>query len=229
MKESDRPEVFELAEPLEFPNAVDAYPPRPDSNGKFRLSELLLWFDFMDDVLRNFTLICTFFRSQLASMPKDAERARRIIAEIEARLPVFTRRDPSYIPVQQRCKDCCVMLVADLLICTGDVDCIQILSRYIAGSAEKWLSFSTAIVENHLSGQKDWREANSPAKWLKRQPTIWHSRNTGFRNMPSTPQKTWISYLLRRLLYCRSRQHSNRNTRNARLLNWKPPRVRTRM
>jgi hypothetical protein len=167
MKESDYPEVFELAEPLEFPNAVDVYPPRPDSNGKFLISELLHWFDLMDDVLRTFKLICTFFRLQLASMGQDAERAKRLIAEIDAQLPLFTRRNPIYIPTQQRCKDRCVMVVADLLICTGDVECIQILSRYIAGSAGKWPLFSRAVVENHLSGKKDWREANSPAKWVK--------------------------------------------------------------
>jgi hypothetical protein len=167
MNESDDLEVFELAEPLEFPNAVSAYPPQPDSNGEFWVTELMVWFAFMDDVHRSFTLFCTSFRSQLVSMGQDANRARRLIAEIEAMMPVFTRRNPVLVPVQQRCKDCCVMLAVDLLICTGDVQCIQLLSHYIAGSTEKWQCFSSAIVENHLSGQKDWRQAKSPAKWVK--------------------------------------------------------------
>jgi hypothetical protein len=45
--------------------------------------------------------------------------------------------------------------------------CLQILSHYVAGSAAKWEYLCRAIVENSLAGRRDWREATSPAKWVK--------------------------------------------------------------
>ena len=82
-------------------------------------------------------------------------------------MPVFTRRDPGFIPEQQRSKDRCVVVVMELMICSGDVGCIQTFSRFVVGSAAKYEYFSRVIVENGLSGQRDWREASSPAKWVK--------------------------------------------------------------
>lgn len=163
-----RPEVFIPAAPLAFKNTRTVYPPIPDADGRFWLSEIMDWFDLMDDVHGVFGRICEFFRRELKSMtPQDQQRAKARLSEIESILSIFTCRHPSLIPVQQRCKDLCAMISAELMVCTGDVDCIQTLSRYIAGSAEKWVAFSRALVENQLVGHQDWRQAKSPAIWVK--------------------------------------------------------------
>jgi hypothetical protein len=46
-------------------------------------------------------------------------------------------------------------------------DTLRTLTLFIAGGEEKWPAFLQALIENNLKGQKDWRQANSPALWVR--------------------------------------------------------------
>jgi len=145
------------------------YPPQPDADGKFLLSELIDWFDFMDWAYLVNSRVCVVFGAALKSMSvQDALRANGCLNELEDLMSILAVRHPGLIPVQQRCKDLCAMLLGELLVCCGDVDCLRIFSKHVAGSADRWQSLSRALTENRLFGQKDWRQASSPAKWVSR-------------------------------------------------------------
>jgi len=165
----NHPEVFVSSVQSPFKEGYrTVLPPLPNLDGRFLVSDLMVWFDFMEQVHWHNLIVCHFFRSQLSSMPvQDAQRAEACIREIEGMMPIFTRMHLSLFATQQRCKDLCVMLCGELMVCGGFVDCIREFSLHIAGSAEHWPQFSQALVENNLSGQKDWRQANSPANWVK--------------------------------------------------------------
>src|SRR6516165_5863504 len=78
-------------------------PPLADLDGRFRISDLMDWFDFMAQVYRHNSIVCAFFRGELPSMSRPhAQRAEACIREIEGMMPVFTRRHPSLFPLQQR-------------------------------------------------------------------------------------------------------------------------------
>jgi hypothetical protein len=59
------------------------------------------------------------------------------------------------------------MLSSEAAVWAGEEDCLKSFARFIAGSPDKWLPLSSALVENRLRGQKDWRQSLSPAKWLR--------------------------------------------------------------
>jgi hypothetical protein len=164
----EHPEVFTSSEPIVFQNTRKVYPPRADTDGRFKISDLMDWNDFMDDVYQVNSRVCDFFHLELVAMSiHDAQRARGGIRHIQAIMPIFKRRHPGLIGEQQRYKDLCAVLCSELMVCAGHVDCIQTLSRHIAGSADKWQYFSRVLVQNNLSRQKDWRQAKSPAVWVK--------------------------------------------------------------
>jgi hypothetical protein len=159
-------QVFES--PVPFADGRTVYPPEPDSDGHYLMSELMDWFDFMDWAYDANRRVCLIFGSNLGSMSAhDASRAAACIGELELLMRVLTSRHPKMIPTQQFCKDLCAMLLGQLLVYRGDVPCLQIFSRHIVGSPDKWEALSLALVENELSGHKDWRHATSPAKWVK--------------------------------------------------------------
>jgi hypothetical protein len=167
--QSDKhPEVFTLSEPINFGNTRKVYPPRADARGRFRVSELMLWFIFMNEVLAFVSRVCCFFKAEIASISSENQpSAQNCIREMEGLMPIFRRRDPELIADQQRSKDLCVVLCTELMVWAGHQDCIQTFSKYIAGSDEDWQFFSRAVMENGLLGQRDWRHATSPAKWVK--------------------------------------------------------------
>lgn len=165
----NHPEVFVSTEqsPLEK-GCRTVLPPLPHADGMFRISEVMDWLDFMAQVYCHNSIVCEFFRAELPSMSfQHAKRAEACIREIEEMMPVFTRRHPSLFPLQQRCKDLCVILCGELMIWAGHTACIGTFSKHIAGSADKWPYFSRVLVENNLLGQRDWRQASSPANWVK--------------------------------------------------------------
>jgi hypothetical protein len=166
--DSDRPEIFVLSDPPDFPNTRTVHPPRPDASGRFLVSEVMDWFDLMNQVQYHCWLGRRFFRAHMASMaPQDAVQAMECLHQLERIMPIFNRRHLGLIPEQQRLKDVCICLLSELILCTCDAEAVQLLSHHIAGSAGKWEFFGRALVENRLFSQKDWRQAKSPAKWLK--------------------------------------------------------------
>ena len=163
------PEVFASPEAIPDPAGRTVYPPRPDADGKYALSEVLDWDAFMSQVHTHLGRTCTFVRSTLNSMPQEsAERARALVWQIEFIRPLFLRRQLHLIPEQQRMKDTCGMLFSEIMVWAGQTDCLKTFAGFIAGSREKWLPFSQALVENNLQGQKDWRQAKTPVHWVKR-------------------------------------------------------------
>src|SRR5689334_5406221 len=102
-----RPEMFRLARPLPQPEGRrEICPPLPDSDGRFFMSEVMDWFDFMDRAQRLNSAVGDFFRDRLTSMsPQDAQRAQACIREITDLVGILRIRNPYLVPVQQRCKD----------------------------------------------------------------------------------------------------------------------------
>ena len=166
---SHYPEPFDLHDPPSFEGTRTVLPPRADRDGKFLVSELFDWYDFMSQVFYHNSLACHFFKHHLPAMaPQDAQRAAECIRQIESIKPIFTKLDLALIPQQQRLKDVTLVLEMELIVCVGCVEGIELLSHHIVGSAEQWPSFAQALVGNSLHRQRDWRHAKSPAKWVKK-------------------------------------------------------------
>ena len=162
-------DVFTPAVPTDSKGTRTVYPPRPDANGKFALSEVLHWDVFMVDVYRVMGDVCALLRAEIPSMRGDsANRVRGCLNDIEWMRLLFLRRELDLIPLQQRCKDVCAMLYSEAAVWAGQENCLKSFARFIAGSGDKWQPLASALVENRLRGQKDWRHASSPAKWVKR-------------------------------------------------------------
>ncbi len=173
MTDADRshPEVFTAAVPVPDNDGRTVYPPRPDADGLYALSEVLDWDTFMNQTYVQLRRGCSFARSALSSLTLSVEsagKAQDCVRQIESILPWFLRRELFLIPEQQRLKDVCGMLFSEIMVWAGLTDCLQMYARFIAGSADKWLSLSQALVENHLEKQKDWRHARAPVHWVKR-------------------------------------------------------------
>ncbi len=97
----------------------------------------------------------------------SASRVRDCLKQIESMRPLFLCRKLDLIPEQQRCKDLCGMLYSEAAVWAGQENCLRSFARFIVGSADRWQPLSSALVENRLSGQKDWRQAFSPVKWVR--------------------------------------------------------------
>jgi hypothetical protein len=94
-------EVFMMHDPPEFSGTRTVLPPLADAEGTFWISELMDWFDLMDQVYSHNSSACWFFESQLAAMKQqDADRAKGCIQQITRILPTFKRRDPDLIHEQ---------------------------------------------------------------------------------------------------------------------------------
>lgn len=162
------PEVFAPAVPIPDSVGRTVYPPRPDADGKFAVSEVLDWDAFMRQVYVQTGRTCAFVRGELSSMSNEgASRAQEYVRQIELRRPLFLRRELFLIPLQQRSKDICGMLFSEIMVWAGQTDCLRMFAKFIAGSPDKWQPLSQALVENHLEGQKDWRHARAPVHWVK--------------------------------------------------------------
>jgi hypothetical protein len=162
------PEVFKPATPVNFEGTRTVYPPCPDIDGLYALSEVLDWAALMNDVHKVMRRTCALLRHEIAAMPTEsAARVQECLHQIERMMPLFLRRDLALIPEQQRCKDIFGMFYSAAMVWAGRKDCLESFARFITGSSDKWLALSSALVENHLKGQKDWRHSYSPVKWVK--------------------------------------------------------------
>jgi hypothetical protein len=122
----------------------------------------------MDQAHETFVRVGALLRSEIVSMtPSTAQRVRQCLNDIELLRPLFLCRDLSLIPEQQRCKDACGMLYNEAAVWAERNGCLKIMAQFITGSADKWQSLSRALVENKLNGHRDWREAQSPVKWVR--------------------------------------------------------------
>jgi hypothetical protein len=165
---SPHPEVFEPFDSKPTPGMRVVYPPKLDADGRVDLCELLDWFSLMDQAYSTFTGICTLLRQTIPTKQGEtAKRLRECLAAIEVIRPFLVFRNLDLIPHQQRWKDLCPVQFCEAMVWIGDEKCLRMMSECIAGTKDKWLPVSRALVENHLVGQKDWRDAKSPAKWVK--------------------------------------------------------------
>src|SRR5262245_39655644 len=113
-RENEHSEVFRPSVPMTFENTRTVFPPVADADGKFQLSEVMDWWDLMDQTHSILARGCRFFPSQLIGRPiQDAQRGRRCLLQIEALVPIFRSRRLSLIAEQQRCKDICAMLACE--------------------------------------------------------------------------------------------------------------------
>ncbi len=162
------PEVFAPPDPQIEKGTRTVYPPTPDAHGIYDFCEVWNWFILMDQTYEAFVRVGALLRSEIISMPPgSAERVQECLNDIELLRPLFLCRDLSLVPEQQRCKDACGMLYNEAAVWAEQNGCLKIMAQFITGSADKWQSLSQALVENKLNGQKDWRDAKSPVKWVK--------------------------------------------------------------
>jgi hypothetical protein len=144
-------------------------PPRPDSSGRFDPLELGDWYVFMLETHRCFVKVCSLIESELGRPPKDgAQEVRECLFEIQKTLPLFLLTEPSLIPAQQCAKDRCAMLYVKAAVWANEVETVKSVAQFMTGSSDKFQSLSQALVENGLNGNRDWRQATSPAQWVKR-------------------------------------------------------------
>ena len=162
------PEVFTPAGPFHGDSGRTVYPPRPDADGNFAFIEVLDWHTLMIQVYVQTGYMCAFLRSALSSMSIESRnRIEESVRQIERTRPIFLRTGLLLIATQQRMKDMYMVFFIESMVWAQQESSLRMTAKFFAGSPDKWLALSQAVVENHLEGQKDWRHANEPAQWVK--------------------------------------------------------------
>jgi hypothetical protein len=71
-----------------------------------------------------------------------------------------------FLRLQRRCLRDCIFAHAGLALYDQDIEALQEFSKAVLGDAKQYPAMSKALVENHLKGWRDWRNANDPAAWI---------------------------------------------------------------
>jgi hypothetical protein len=60
------------------------------------------------------------------------------------------------------------MLFSEAAVWAEQKTTLENFAQFIIGSPDKWQPLCSVLVENQLAGLNDWRQADSPVKWVKK-------------------------------------------------------------
>ena len=72
-----------------------------------------------------------------------------------------------FCEVQDYCRKLGIWAIAALVVYDGDEEALKNFTKAALLRRDEWPSLTMALVENHLKGQKDWRQADNATKWMR--------------------------------------------------------------
>ena len=69
--------------------------------------------------------------------------------------------------MQDYCRKQGIWAFAALVVYDGDEEALKNFTKAALLRRDEWPSLTMALVENHLKGQKDWRQADNATKWMR--------------------------------------------------------------
>ena len=158
------------------------------------VAELLMWWDRCEKYAKDFWIAVQYARNQMLRRLSTYDRARVYdlidlleVVQKPLRLPILGRvrlhpNDPieQLFNYQKHCIQLGIWTVAELVVYDGDEDALKNFAKKALGSGSYWTYeirgqrirveklpvLERALVENHLRGWKDWRNATNPQSWV---------------------------------------------------------------
>jgi hypothetical protein len=136
----------------------------------YDLAEVMAWWDKAQDAARHFRGVNRYARAKILPSKSlsvhDKAHVYELIELLEYGLKILSERRVSLFERQRRCVKLCAFVHAALAIYDEDITALRKFSNFVVSDAEQWPALSKALVESHLRGWKDWRQANDPPAWV---------------------------------------------------------------